>query len=74
MQFLKNTGKFWCERGLISCAQSVKSVTGPKRSDECELEELDTDTVRHWFYSTYTVITLPSKLLKCFEALEWKHK
>jgi len=44
---LKNSGIFWRKRGLISSAESVKSTTGPKRSDECELEELDTDAVRH---------------------------
>ena len=47
MQTLKDTGIFWRERGLIGSAQSVTSTTGPKRSDECELEKLDTDAVRH---------------------------
>lgn len=74
MPTLKDSGIFWRERGLIGVVQSVKSTTGPKRNDECELEKLDMDAVRHWFYSTYAVITLPSMLLKCFEGLEWKHK
>lgn len=45
MQILKDTGIFCRERGFISSAQSVKSTTGSRKSDECELEELDTDAV-----------------------------
>jgi hypothetical protein len=71
-EILQKNGIDWRERRLISklyMDQSLKvglDQGGDKRVPRLE-EALDKDVVCHHFYSTYTVNTLPRKLLKVLE-------